>query len=228
MAIGKLSKHLKKARLRVALPFVSYEVTLDDILDSKDVDERIKRLSTIKSDLADTVAAVEQLQADALQSKHEADNLKKVVEQLERDKSTAEEMLKLPEESFARLVSKASSKGRLKGIVEGALIGFVTGVLSSGLVWFLTKPEVIIDPPSIESSAVEAPAAEPPTAEEPTIEPQLAEPPPTEPPAPEPTSTGSPSIEQKAPEQQAVEPQAIEMKTTEQSHLQDAQKTARP
>ena len=164
MTINKFTKHLKKTRLRLSLPFLSYELALDDILNSKDVDERIKRLSTIKNDLADTVIAVEQLQADALKSKHEADNLKKVVKHLEQDKSTAEEILKVPEESFARLVSKASSKGRFKGIIEGAFIGFVTGVLSSGLVWYITKPKAIEIPATtsqlVQSTVVKAPEKE--------------------------------------------------------------------
>ena len=134
-----ISKYLKKTRLRVSLPFVSYEVTLDDLLDSKDVDARIRRLSQIRTDLEDTISAVEQLQADALRNKKDSDALKATVEQLKQDKATAEEMLKLPEESFARLLTRASSKGRTRGIIEGVLIGFTTGALSSFLVWYLTK-----------------------------------------------------------------------------------------
>jgi predicted nuclease with TOPRIM domain len=134
-----LAKYLKKARLRVSLPFLSYEVTLDDLIDSKDVDERIKRLSTIKNDLEETIVAVEQLQAEAFKSKNEADKLKETISLLEQDKSTAEAMLKLSEESFSRVLSRASSKGRVRGIIEGIIIGFTTGILSSLLAWYLTK-----------------------------------------------------------------------------------------
>ena len=38
-----------------------------------------------------------------------------------QDKYTAEEMLKLPEESFFRVLTKASSKGRVRGISEGII-----------------------------------------------------------------------------------------------------------
>lgn len=134
-----IAKHLKKARLRVSLPFLSYEVTIDDLIDSKDIDERIERLSTIKNDLEETIVAVEQLQAEAFKSKNEADKLRVTISALEQDKSTAEAMLKLPEESFSRVLSRASSKGRVRGRIEGIIIGFITGVLSSLLVWYLTK-----------------------------------------------------------------------------------------
>jgi hypothetical protein len=135
-----IKKHLRKARFRVSIPFVSYEVTLDDLLDSKDVDVRIKRLSDIKGDLEDTIGAVEQLQAEALKHKADADALKVTVERLEQDKSTAEAMLKLPEESFSRVLTKANSKGRIRGLVEGIIIGLITGILSSLFVWQITKP----------------------------------------------------------------------------------------
>ena len=133
-----ITKYLKKTRLRVSLPFVSYEVTLDDLLDSKDVDARVKRLSQIRTDLEETISAVEQLQAEALRNKDEADKLKETIEQLERDKSAFEEILKVPEDSFARILTRANSKSRVRGVVEGTVIGFSTGVLSSLLVWYLT------------------------------------------------------------------------------------------
>ena len=82
---------------------------------------------------------VEQLQDEAFKSKNKADKLRETISDLEQDKSTAEEMLKLPEESFSRVLSKASSKGRARGIIEGIIIGFITGILSSLLVWYLTK-----------------------------------------------------------------------------------------
>jgi hypothetical protein len=53
----KITKVLRNARFRVSLPFFSYEVTVDDIMNSKDVDDRIKRLSTIRTDLEETIQA---------------------------------------------------------------------------------------------------------------------------------------------------------------------------
>jgi len=122
------------------LPFVSYELTLDDLLTSKDVDERIKKLSQVRADLEDTITAVEQLQSEALRSKREADMLKETVEKLKQDKSTTEAMLKLPEDSFSRILAKANSKGRVRGTIEGLIIGFLTGLLSSLFAWYITKP----------------------------------------------------------------------------------------
>ncbi len=139
MEKSSLAKYLKKARLIVSLPFLRYEVTLDDLIDSKDVDERIERISIIKNDLEETIVAVEQLQAEAFKSKNEANKLKETISLLKQDKSTAEAMVKLPEESFSRILSRASSKGRVRGIIEGIIIGFITGILSSLLVWYLTK-----------------------------------------------------------------------------------------
>ena len=136
---AKISKLLRQARFRVSLPFFSYEVTLDDVLDSKNVDERIKRLSTIRTDLEETVHAVTQLQAEALQNKKEAEDLRATVEQLKQDKSTTEAMLKLPEDSIARVLARASSRGRIRGIIEGIIIGLITGGLSSYFIWYVTK-----------------------------------------------------------------------------------------
>ncbi|MHB8894144.1 MAG: hypothetical protein ACYC99_03070 [Candidatus Geothermincolia bacterium] len=136
---SSLGRYLKKIRLRISLPFVNYEVVLDDLLDSKDVDCRITRLAQIKTDLEESISAVSQLQQEALQSKAEADVLRETVSQLQQDKHTAEELLKVPEESFARVLTKASARGRARGIAEGVVIGFVSGVLSSLFVWYLTK-----------------------------------------------------------------------------------------
>lgn len=86
MEKSSIAKHLKKARLRVSLPFLSYEVTLDDLIDSKDVDERIKRLSAIKNDLEATIIAVGQLQAEAFKSKNEADKLRETNRLLSKTK----------------------------------------------------------------------------------------------------------------------------------------------
>lgn len=136
---NKLRQLARNARLRVSLPFFSYEVTVDDVLNSKDVDDRIKRLSTIRSDLEETIQAVAELQSEALRNKKEADELKTTVEQLKEDKITTEAILQVPEDSFVRVLSKASSRGRLRGIFEGIAIGLVTGAISSYFIWYLTK-----------------------------------------------------------------------------------------
>lgn len=105
----------------------------------RSVDERIARLDQIKSDLTAAVAAVHELQIEAQANKKQAEALKNVVSQLEQDKATAETMLRVPEDSFSRMLERANSKARLRGLIEGLIGGFTTGALSSLLIWYLTK-----------------------------------------------------------------------------------------
>jgi FtsZ-binding cell division protein ZapB len=112
---------------------------LAQALDPKTVDERIARLDQIKSDLNGAIDAVTELQREAQDNKKEAESLRQSVKQLEQDKVTAETLLSVPEESFARMLARANSRARIRGLLEGAVIGFVTGALSSWLVWYLTK-----------------------------------------------------------------------------------------
>ena len=135
--IIKALKH--SARFRVSLPFFSYEVNLNDLVDSSSVDERITKLGEIKRDLEAAAVAVDSLQSEAEARKIEASRLHETVERLNEERTTAEALLKLPEESFTRLLSKASSKGRGRGLFEGAVVGFITGVISSFVVWYFTK-----------------------------------------------------------------------------------------
>jgi hypothetical protein len=137
--MAKFRDQLKKTRFRVSLPFISYEVSLDDLLNTTSVDERIASLNRVHEDLLGAVAAVEGLQSEALERKHEVEQLEETVRQLNQDRSTAESLLNVPEESFTRLLARATSKGRTRGIIEGSVIGFATGTLSSFFVWYLTK-----------------------------------------------------------------------------------------
>jgi hypothetical protein len=139
MKKGKLAKVLRMARISVRLHFISYEINFDDLTNSSTVDERIARLSQVKHDLEAAITAVSSLQAEATDRKGEADQLKAVISKLREDKNTAESLLSVPEESFVRLVKRAVSKGRMRGLIEGGAIGFVTGMLSSLLAWYITK-----------------------------------------------------------------------------------------
>lgn len=137
--MSKLGQMFKSARFRVGLPFLSYEVRLDDLLDTKSADERIAKLGAIKDDLDAAGVAVEALKQEAEGRRREADELKDTVQKLEEEKNTVETLLKLSEESFTRVLIRASAKGRVRGLVEGVLAGFTTGVGSSLLVWYVTK-----------------------------------------------------------------------------------------
>lgn len=136
-----LTKHLSRSKFRITIPFIpiSYEFDINNLVNSRNIDERIEKLNGIKQDLQDAIEAVEVLQIEALERKEESNHLQETVEQLKEDKNTAEQLLEIPEESFARLISRASSKSRFRGIIEGSIIGFLTGCVSSLLIWYLTK-----------------------------------------------------------------------------------------
>jgi hypothetical protein len=135
----RLIRQLRNFRLRISLPFMSYEITPGDFLTRGDIDERIEKLGTIKQDLLASIAAIEELQVDAQGKKRQVDELQTAVQQIEQDRATAETLLHVPEESFARVLGRAAAQGRWRGLVEGTLIGFLTGAASSFVVWYLTK-----------------------------------------------------------------------------------------
>ena len=112
---------------------------LGQALDPRTVDERIARLDQIRADLGGAIDAVTELQKEAQDNKREASQLREAVDRLEQDKITAETLLKVPEDSFARMLGRANSKARLRGLLEGSAIGFTTGAISSLLIWYLTK-----------------------------------------------------------------------------------------
>ncbi len=131
---------LKQGRLRISIPFLTYEMRIDGLLSEKSVEDRIARLAEIQDELEGAVTAVSDLKDEAIRTKDEANSLRSRIDELEKDKSAAEKMLEVPEESFSRLLSRANSKARLRGIVEGSCIGFLTGCDSSMFVWYVTNP----------------------------------------------------------------------------------------
>ncbi len=131
---------LKQGRLRISIPFLTYEMRIDGLLSEKSVEDRIARLAEIQDELEGAVTAVSDLKDEAIRTKDEANSLRSRIDELEKDKSAAEKMLEVPEESFSRLLSRANSKARLRGIVEGSCIGFLTGCGSSMFVWYVTNP----------------------------------------------------------------------------------------
>jgi hypothetical protein len=134
--LEKLAKH---SRIRVSLPFFSYEIQAEDLISDANLDTRIARLGEVKRDLQESIVAIEELQAEATTRKAELDTLSTAVKQLQEDRVTAETLLNVPQESFSRVLIRAVSKGRLRGIAEGSIVGFLSGVASSLLVWYLTK-----------------------------------------------------------------------------------------
>lgn len=134
-----LSMLKRSSKLSVSLPFLRYEMDLAEALNPKTVDERIARLDQIRNELTGAIEAVAELQREAQQNKEEAESLRESVKQLEQDKNTVETLLRVPEESFARMLARANTRARFRGWVEGSVIGLVTGIASSSFVWYLTK-----------------------------------------------------------------------------------------
>jgi len=131
----KLRDALLSSRLRISIPFLAYEIDVSRLLDTQSIDERLQRLSLVKNDLQVAVQAIRELEKEAEERKEEAELLERAVRDLEQEKSAAEAILDLPREAVARLMQEAASKGRVRGLLEG----FLTGVLSSLLVWLLTN-----------------------------------------------------------------------------------------
>jgi len=110
--IGTNTKRLfsnAKVRIRFGLPFIDSEITFNDIFDSQSIDTRIAPLSDIKKELESAILAVDSLQSEAQQNKKEVNKLQERIRELKEDKSTAENLLKVPQESFIPLMERASS-----------------------------------------------------------------------------------------------------------------------
>lgn len=107
---------------------------------SPDTDERITKLAAIQTDLEAAIEAVKDLQKSATASQTQANELQEAVERLKEDKKAAEDLVRVPEEAFARMLGRASAKGRGRGLLEGIAIGLFTGFASSLLAWWVTKP----------------------------------------------------------------------------------------
>ncbi|NEP87532.1 MAG: hypothetical protein F6K18_12260 [Okeania sp. SIO2C2] len=91
-----LSKEvLSKAQVRIKLPipFISYEIPLNEVIDPQSIDTRISRLSDIKKELESAILAVESLQSEAQENKEKVSKLQERIHELEEDKSTAETVL---------------------------------------------------------------------------------------------------------------------------------------
>lgn len=110
-----------------------------EYMSAKEVADRIAKLPSLKRDLEAVVFAVNTLAYDAGVKKNQHDALKRALSELEADKKSLETLLSVPEASFARVLTLASRKSRLRGLLEGTVVGFLTGILSSSLVWYLTR-----------------------------------------------------------------------------------------
>jgi hypothetical protein len=133
-------KLIKNSHVRFSIPGLTYEIAIKDFLSQPTIDQRLQRLSSIKDDLLTSITAIEELEQEAKEKKQEIDKLSDEVKKLTEDKVTTEKVLHISEDSFARVLSRAVSKGRWRGIFEGIIIGLSTSVVASLIVWYFTKP----------------------------------------------------------------------------------------
>ena len=134
----KLRGLLRGARFRVWMPFFSYEISIDDLLDDATTDTRIAKLDGAVRDLRAAAQAVTELREEAVIRQREAHRLREEVRSLEAEKATASTLLSLPEGALANLLARAGRRGRIRGWIAGAIIGLLTGVLSGLAVWYFT------------------------------------------------------------------------------------------
>ncbi len=126
---------LKSLKLLVGI--YGFEAVIQRRLTPTDVDERITKLTAVQADLEAAVEAVKSLRESADRSKREVEQLRTLVLQIQEDKQVAEKMVKMPEEAVARVMYRASAKGRGRGLVEGIAIGFLSGLGSSLLASYI-------------------------------------------------------------------------------------------
>jgi len=134
-----LSRILKE--ITISMPFIGTAITFDfnEISNTSSVDEQIAKLGQIQTDLRAAINAVDLLKNEADSKKIEAEQLRIAVENLKQEQETVKTLLTLREDPLIRLLVKANSKGRARGIWEGIIIGLCTGGISSYLIWFFTK-----------------------------------------------------------------------------------------
>ncbi len=134
--IKKYFPAINKLNMSISLPGLQIEIPIEELLGSKTLDQRLQRLSTLKTDLQDSILAIEELENEANRKKLEVTKLDESIKQLTEDKTTTEIIVNSLAESFGRVLAKATKKSRWRGIVEGLITGLVTGFLF----WLLSKP----------------------------------------------------------------------------------------
>jgi hypothetical protein len=140
-------KLLRNSRIRIGLLGFSYEITPEELLNRQSVDERIQKLEKVRQDLLDAVDAVKSLEDEAHKNKKELEELNVQLNKLREDKQTTEQLLELPQQSFARVLDKASKGAQWRGLI----IGFVLGILASLIAsWIWSRIDV--NPPSAQGT----------------------------------------------------------------------------
>jgi len=104
-------------------------------IEDDELKKRINDLDKIKDELINASEAIDFIKENALNKQNELEEIKKNLENLKRKKKTTEGVLKLNQEAFTELIQLATKKGRTRNII----IGFISGVVSSGIVAYIFK-----------------------------------------------------------------------------------------
>jgi hypothetical protein len=140
-------KFLRNSRFNIELLGFSYEITPEELLNRQSVDERIQKLEKVRQDLLDAVDAVKSLEDEAHKNKKELEELNVQLNKLREDKQTTEQLLELPQQSFARVLDKASKGAQWRGLIIGLVLGILASLIAS---WIWSRIDV--NPPSAQGT----------------------------------------------------------------------------
>jgi septal ring factor EnvC (AmiA/AmiB activator) len=121
------------------IPNIAFEISKKIELDNSEIEDRINQLDDIKDKLIKAAEAINLLSKESKQKKADLETIKIKIDEINKEKETAEKILEVDHESFARLLFSTNKKTEKRSIVIGVIIGFITGTISSYLVWYLTK-----------------------------------------------------------------------------------------
>jgi hypothetical protein len=141
--MSKFIDYIKSGVSRITIvslgfPGIAFELEKKIEFNNKEIEERIIQLDDIKSKLIEAADAINQISTDSKQKKVELEELIKKYQEIKQDKDESEKLLQLNKDSFGRILTSTNKQTERRSILIGIIIGFVTGTLSSLLVWYLT------------------------------------------------------------------------------------------
>lgn len=142
--MSKITDFLKSVRPIISFdassgsPSFAIELDRKIQLNNKEIEDRINQLDDVKDKLIKAADAISHISDESRRKKTELELLRNKLEQINKEKEVAETILEVDKESFARLLISTNKRTEKRSILIGIGIGFVTGSLSSLLVWLLT------------------------------------------------------------------------------------------
>lgn len=120
-------------------PSISFELAKKLDIDNKEIEDRINQLDEVREKLIKAADAISLISDESKKKKVELDNMHVKFESLKKDKETAEKILQVDKDSFARLLIETNKKTEKRSIWIGIVIGFMTGTASSLLIYLADK-----------------------------------------------------------------------------------------